>query len=80
MEHFLHEVFDLKQQEPSGENEALHSAEEGVTEVFEKSQPVELEPQNGYLRSLQHQLAERYGLMTESKGREPYRRVVIYPL
>jgi stage III sporulation protein SpoIIIAA len=80
MEHFLRQVFDLEQREAPGEDEALSSAEEGVSEVFEKRQPVELEPQNGYLRSLQHQLAERYGLMTESKGRDPYRRVVIYPL
>jgi len=29
---------------------------------------------------MQHQLAERYGLMTESKGVEPHRRVVIYPV
>ncbi|MFW6388494.1 MAG: R3H domain-containing nucleic acid-binding protein, partial [Desulfohalobiaceae bacterium] len=36
--------------------------------------------QNSYLRSLQHQIAQRYGLFSESKGREPRRRVVIYPL
>jgi predicted RNA-binding protein Jag len=40
---------------------------------------VELSPQNNYLRRLQHQIIERYGLASESKGDEPYRRVVIYP-
>ena len=53
---------------------------EAIREVLEQSQPVELTPQNNYLRRLQHQLAERYGLTTESKGVEPHRRVVIYPV
>jgi predicted RNA-binding protein Jag len=46
---------------------------------MEQLQPVELAPQNNFVRRLQHQLAERYGLATESKGVEPHRRVVIYP-
>jgi predicted RNA-binding protein Jag len=32
------------------------------------------------MRRLQHELIERYGLLSESKGREPFRRVVIYPV
>jgi predicted RNA-binding protein Jag len=40
---------------------------------------VELSPQNAYIRRLQHQLVQRYGLSSESKGEEPFRRVVIYP-
>ena len=55
-------------------------AEAAISQVFKHGHPVELSPQGNYVRRLQHQLAERYGLPTESKGVEPYRRVVIYPL
>ena len=41
--------------------------------------PSSSRPQNNHLRRLQHQIVERYGLTSESKGEEPYRRVVIYP-
>jgi len=63
----------------SSDASALREAEAAIREVLEQSQPIELTPQNNYLRRLQHQLAERYGLTTESKGVEPHRRVVIYP-
>ncbi len=79
MEKFLQSIFNLEER-ASEEDSAMQSAEEAVNEVFERHHPVELSPQNGYLRSLQHQIAERYGLITESKGKEPYRRVIIYPL
>ena len=58
----------------------MREAEAAIYEVLQQAQPVELSPQNNYVRRLQHQLAERYGLTTESKGVEPSRRVVIYPL
>ncbi|MGM0425351.1 MAG: R3H domain-containing nucleic acid-binding protein [Thermodesulfobacteriota bacterium] len=79
MEHFLRSILDL-QGDQQQELEAVQAAEEAVSEAFQKGLAVELTPQNSYLRSLQHQIAERYGLVSESKGREPRRRVVIYPL
>jgi stage III sporulation protein SpoIIIAA len=39
---------------------------------------VELEPQNAYVRRLQHQIAGRYNLESRSHGREPNRRVQIF--
>jgi predicted RNA-binding protein Jag len=39
---------------------------------------VELTPQSSFVRRLQHQLAERYNLTSESRGKEPNRRVKIY--
>ena len=57
----------------------MRDTEAAIREAMEQSQPVELAPQNNYVRRLQHQLAESYGLTTESKGVEPHRRVVIYP-
>ena len=79
MEQTLRLVFDRNDRR-SSDASAMREAEVAIREVLEQSQPVELMPQNNYLRRMQHQLAERYGLMTESKGVEPHRRVVIYPV
>jgi len=79
MEQTLRLVFDRNDRR-SSDASAMREAEVAIREVLEQSQPVELMPQNNYLRRLQHQLAERYGLTTESKGVEPHRRVVIYPV
>ncbi len=58
---------------------ALHEAEEAIGLVIHESEPVELSPQNAYIRRLQHQMAERANLISRSRGREPYRRVRLYP-
>jgi stage III sporulation protein SpoIIIAA len=79
MEQTLRLVFDRNDRR-SSDASAMREAEVAIREVLEQSQPVELMPQNNYLRRMQHQLAERYGLTTESKGVEPHRRVVIYPV
>jgi predicted RNA-binding protein Jag len=47
--------------------------------VLADHRPVELAPRDRPLRRLQHELAERHRLATESRGDEPYRRVVVYP-
>jgi stage III sporulation protein SpoIIIAA len=78
MASFLRTVFDRREQRP-GEKVAMQEAEAAIREVMEGARPVELSPQNTYVRRLQHQLAEGYGLATESTGAERYRRVVIYP-
>lgn len=72
----LREVFDLG---PSNEEEdALLDAEEAIQRLLESGEPQELTPQSSFLRRLQHQLAEKYDLASESVGTEPYRRVRIY--
>jgi len=58
---------------------ALEEAEEAITHVIEAPHPVDLAPQNAYVRRLQHRLAERYNLQSRSTGREPHRRVRIFP-
>jgi stage III sporulation protein SpoIIIAA len=78
MENFLRSIFDVQDQ-LDGEDAALQEAESAVSKVFEISGPVELSPRNAHLRFLQHQVAGHYGVTSESKGREPFRRVVIYP-
>jgi stage III sporulation protein SpoIIIAA len=78
MENFLSAVFGVDDPQ-AGDEAALREVEEGIDEATEQGRPVELSPQNNHLRRLQHQIIERYGLSSESKGEEPYRRVVIYP-
>jgi hypothetical protein len=68
-------VVDVRAQD----EDALREVEEAIDEALDQGKPVELPPRNNYLRRLQHQVIERYGLTSESKGDEPYRRVVIYP-
>ena len=63
----------------SGDEVALRQVEDAISEVMASAQPVELSPQNSYIRRLQHQLVQRFGLASESKGTDPFRRVVIYP-
>ena len=58
---------------------ALREAEEAIGLVIHDSAPIELSPQNAYIRRLQHQMAERANLISRSRGREPYRRVRLYP-
>jgi len=58
---------------------ALRETEEAIGMVLQRSEAVELSPQNAYIRRLQHQMAERANLVSRSRGREPYRRVRLYP-
>ncbi|HEV8054082.1 MAG TPA: R3H domain-containing nucleic acid-binding protein, partial [Candidatus Limnocylindrales bacterium] len=58
---------------------ALREVEEAIGLVRQGARPVELSPQNAYVRRLQHQAAERANLVSRSRGREPYRRVRVYP-
>jgi len=58
---------------------ALRETEEAIGAVLNGAEPVELSPQNAYIRRLQHQMAERANLVSRSRGREPYRRVRLYP-
>ncbi len=75
---FLRSLFAVGE-EMSPEEAALREVEDAIQEVLRRAQPVELSPQNAYIRRLQHELVQRYGLISESKGEEPFRRVVIYP-
>ncbi|MEO5885950.1 MAG: R3H domain-containing nucleic acid-binding protein, partial [Candidatus Limnocylindrales bacterium] len=58
---------------------AMREAEDAIEAVLSSSDAVELSPQNAYIRRLQHQMAERANLVSRSRGREPYRRVRLYP-
>jgi stage III sporulation protein SpoIIIAA len=58
---------------------AMQEAEDAITNILSEDRPsIELTPQNAYIRRLQHQLSQRYNLVSRSAGREPHRRVRIF--
>jgi len=59
-------------------NIALSEAQEAVNQVKNGQEGVELSPQSAYIRRLQHLIAERNELSSQSTGKEPGRRVRIY--
>ncbi len=78
MEKFLRAMF------PEGgpardRDEAVADAREAATSVVQEGRPIELAPRSSHLRRLQHEVAGEHHLASESRGVEPYRRVVIYP-
>jgi hypothetical protein len=78
MESFIRSAFRVG--EPAEvDAAALREVEQAIDAALDGGGPVELSPQNNLLRRFQHQIIERYGLTSESKGEEPYRRVVVYP-
>lgn len=58
---------------------AIDEAEAAVRKVLEESVAVELTPQPREIRKIQHHIVNRYHLLAESIGCDPYRRLVIYP-
>jgi stage III sporulation protein SpoIIIAA len=59
--------------------EAMSEAEDAIHAVLAQDRPVELTPQRAYIRRLQHELAQRFNLASQSRGKEPQRRVRIMP-
>nr|WP_267384418.1 R3H domain-containing nucleic acid-binding protein [Cyanobacterium sp. uoEpiScrs1] len=63
------------------EFEALEEARLAVEQiVLPKGQPVELLPRSSKVRKMQHELVEHYRLQSNSLGKEPNRRLRIYPV
>jgi hypothetical protein len=58
---------------------AMRELDEAINLVRSEAKPVELSPQNAFVRKLQHRAAEAANLVTRSRGREPFRRVRVYP-
>ncbi|PDV99018.1 R3H domain-containing nucleic acid-binding protein [Candidatus Chloroploca asiatica] len=59
--------------------EALLEVEHAITQVMNgEEMMVELAPRSSYIRKLQHQMADRYNLRSESRGEEANRRVKIF--
>ncbi|MGH2518752.1 MAG: R3H domain-containing nucleic acid-binding protein [Chloroflexota bacterium] len=75
MENCLANLFEL---EHDSAGAAVKEAENAADQVLAHTTPIELAPQNAYLRRLQHQVAEQHNLQSRSKGRDPNRRVKIF--
>ncbi|NTU82635.1 MAG: AAA family ATPase, partial [Chloroflexales bacterium] len=59
--------------------EAMLEVESAITQVMNGERAaVELAPRSSYIRKLQHQMADRYNLRSESRGEETNRRVKIF--
>ncbi len=59
--------------------EVFRETEDAVAKVIEEGRPIEMPPANSYVRRVQHQIATRYNLESQSSGKEPNRRVRILP-
>jgi stage III sporulation protein SpoIIIAA len=76
MQNMLASLFDL---EVDPQEAALRETAEAIGLVQASGRSVQLDPQNAYVRRLQHQMAERNSLMSRSRGSEPNRRVELLP-
>jgi len=81
MENFLIDVFQLDDGEVSQEiiSEAMRETEIAIQRVITSKNSVDLAPQPSEIRRLQHEMATRAELASESFGREPLRYVRISP-
>jgi len=57
---------------------ALSEAQSASEQIISGQESIELNPQSAYIRRLQHLIAQRNGLSSQSAGHEPKRRVRIY--
>ncbi|GAC1699425.1 MAG: AAA family ATPase [Candidatus Limnocylindrales bacterium] len=71
----LTSVFALRR---GPEEDALDETRGAIQAALGGQSDVELQPQEAYIRKLQHELIERANLSSRSTGHEPYRRVQIY--
>ena len=77
--HLLNTIYPTESTDKVGSLKlALSEAEEAVSQVKSGQEAVELSPQSAYIRRLQHLIAERNNLSSQSTGKDPDRRVRIY--
>jgi len=77
LEQFLRNLSSSRSSQAGIQN-ALSDVTSAVDKVTEGAFEVELEPQNAYIRRLQHILASQSNVNSKSKGRDPKRRVTLY--
>jgi hypothetical protein len=76
IEQGLAQIFSVEGGDPIAK--ALKEAEEAIERVKSEGEAAELSPQNSFIRRLQHQLAGKADLLSQSSGKEPQRRVRIF--
>src|SRR5437867_2576046 len=67
------------QKQDEATTRAVGEAAAAIRQVKSTLRPVEISPQNAYLRRLQHQLVAENALSARSTGKEPQRRLRITP-
>ena len=78
MESCLADIFNLEEDALDPFARAMRETQEAIQRVLSGAKMVELSPQNAYIRRYQHEMARRANLASQSRGREPNRRVRIY--
>ncbi|MEE8392023.1 MAG: R3H domain-containing nucleic acid-binding protein [Anaerolineae bacterium] len=78
MEACLRDLFDLESGPSDSLRQGQQEAEEAIRQVLGGMPEVTLSPQNAYIRRRQHEMVRDANLMSESRGKEPHRRVRIY--
>jgi stage III sporulation protein SpoIIIAA len=58
---------------------AVEEAQRAIEKIMSGARSAELSPQNSYIRRYQHEMARQAKLYSRSRGKEPRRRVRIYP-
>lgn len=58
---------------------AAEETQRAIENILAGARSAELSPQNSYIRRYQHQMARQANLLSRSRGKEPRRRVRIYP-
>jgi hypothetical protein len=80
---FLNSHFETRPRDAESSSQevmlAIRQAEDAIVQVQRNGEAVELEPQNSYIRMMQHELVHQHGLRSESSGISPYRRVLVLP-
>ncbi len=79
IEKFLRQYFHIPEALDAEEQDAIAEIEELSKRVQSEKIVVDATPKNAYLRRIQHQALEAWGLRAQSIGEEPNRRVRIYP-
>jgi len=64
---------------PDDEVDAITQAEVGARTVRDTGETVLLSAESASVRRCQHEVAQRLGVLSQSRGREPGRRVVLLP-
>ncbi|MBX3013976.1 MAG: AAA family ATPase [Caldilineaceae bacterium] len=78
MEQCLVDVFQIATDPVDTFTEAMQETQEGIQQVLNGENTIELQPRSAAIRSQQHQLVRAANLLSHSYGREPYRRVRIF--
>jgi stage III sporulation protein SpoIIIAA len=80
LRHLLRDIFNVVYgMDENKVNEVVRETEAAIQRAIEEGVAVELSPKPAALRQIQHRIASRHHVITESVGSEPKRHLVIYP-